>query len=253
MKRIIVTGATGGIGSELTMHLAKAGFDIILFARDENRLRALSSKVSETTESKGAAFSLDLSSIGAINKFDFSTLGKVDGLVLMPPQLEPTADPFASPEAWKKYFDASFIGPLHFFSRLIPLLKESERAKVVLISGISSLQVLSHYATSNVLRCAWVAQAKTLAHYLGKDSIHVNTLSLGGVLTDEYVAELKVEAESEKTSIEKLLEKETSNVPLKKYAKPLEIAYAVEALLGNFSDHITGVNIAVDGGFTKAY
>ncbi len=253
MKRIIVTGATGGIGSELSMHLAKVGYDVIPFARNKEKLDLLSKKIATATASKAPNFSLDLSDIESIDKFDFSSLGPVGGLVLMPPQLDPATDPFATPEAWKKYFDASFIGPLHFFSKLIPKLKESGRAKVVLISGISSLQVLGHYATSNVLRCAWVAQAKTLAHYLGKDLIHVNTLSLGGVLTDEYVTELKTEAMSSATSIEKILERETTNVPLKKYAKPIEVAYAVEGLLGNFSDHITGVNIAVDGGFTRAY
>ena len=253
MKRIIVTGATGGIGTELSLHLAKSGYDVILFARNREKLDYLSKTIESNTSKKSECFSLDLSDIDTLNKFNFSALGKIDGLVLMPPQLDPATDPFATPESWKKYFEASFIGPLHFFSRLIPNLKESERAKVVLISGISSLQVLGHYATSNVLRCAWVAQAKTLAHYLGKDSIHVNTLSLGGVLTEEYVTELKAEAASDATSIEKILERETSNVPLKKYAKPIDVAHAVEGLLGNFSDHITGVNIAVDGGFTRAY
>ena len=253
MKRVIITGATGGIGSELSLHLAQAGYEVIPFARNREKLDSLSKKISTFTNINTPTFSLDLSNIEDINNFDVSSLGKVDGLVLMPPQLDPATDPFATPESWRKYFDTSFIGPLHFFSRLIPKLKESERAKVVLISGISSLQVLSHYATSNVLRCAWVAQAKTLAHYLGQDSIHVNTLSLGGVLTDEYMSELKAEAESDKIDIEKILERETANVPLKKYARPLEVAYAVEGLLGNFSNHVTGVNIAVDGGFTRAY
>ena len=253
MKRVIVTGATGGIGSVLSGYLAKAGYEIILFARNSEKLKAQSSRIAATTGIEVPFFSLDLADIDAINRFDFASLGRVDGLVLMPPQLDPATDPFAGAEAWKGYFDTSFIGPLHFFSQLIPNLKQSTRAKVVLISGISSLQVLGHYATSNVLRCAWVAQAKTLAHYLGKDSIHVNTLSLGGVMTDEYVAEVKAEAESNAIRVEQILERETSNVPLKKYADPLEVAYAVEGLLGRFSDHITGVNIAVDGGFTRAY
>jgi 3-oxoacyl-[acyl-carrier protein] reductase len=36
-------------------------------------------------------------------------------------------------------------------------------------------------ATSNVIRCAWVGEAKTLAVALGEKGIHVNTLSLGGI------------------------------------------------------------------------
>ncbi len=49
------------------------------------------------------------------------------------------------------------------------------------------------------------------------------------------------------------LPEETSNVPLKKYGTPDEVAGAVEGLLSAFSDHMTGVNILHDGGFTRAY
>jgi 3-oxoacyl-[acyl-carrier protein] reductase len=54
-------------------------------------------------------------------------------------------------------------------------------------------------------------------------------------------------------SVEQRLADETENIPLKKYGSPKEVAAAVEGLLSAFSDHITGVNILHDGGFTRAY
>jgi 3-oxoacyl-[acyl-carrier protein] reductase len=68
------------------------------------------------------------------------------------------------------------------------------RSKIVIISGISSAQVMGHYASSNVIRCAWLAEAKTLAFALGDQGIHVNTLSLGGTLTPGYTASLESRA-----------------------------------------------------------
>jgi len=253
MKKIIITGSTGGIGNELSLYLAQKDYLPALFARDSQKLKNLTSKIRATCSKEVSSYSLDLGDIRAIEKFDYPALGQIDGIVLMPPQLEPVADPFATPDEWARFFQYSFIGPLEFIKRLLPNLRQSERAKIVLISGISSLQVLSHYATSNVLRCAWVGQAKTLAHFLGKENIHFNTLSLGGILTDEYLNELQADALKENSTVTEILKKETSNVPLRKYAKPIEVAHAVEALLGQFSDHITGVNIAVDGGFTRSY
>jgi 3-oxoacyl-[acyl-carrier protein] reductase len=250
---ILITGATGGIGRALSIYLAGKGHSLILNARNLERLEALQAEIYAMGLSKPEILSLDLSSALDIQKCDLAKLGRIDGLVLMPPQLDPVADPFATSAQWQNFFSSSFIGPLAFIQAILPNLKQANRGKIVIISGISSLQVLSHYATSNVLRCAWLAQAKTLAHFLGKDSIHVNTLSLGGVLTDEYQKELEVDASSSGQTVEQILAKETANVPLHKYAKPIEIAYSVEALLGSFSDHITGVNIAVDGGFTRAY
>ena len=57
---------------------------------------------------------------------------------------------------------------------------------MVVISAISSVQVLGHYALSNAVRAAWAAEAKTVAFALGAQGIHINTLSLGGILTPDY-------------------------------------------------------------------
>jgi 3-oxoacyl-[acyl-carrier protein] reductase len=127
------------------------------------------------------------------------------------------------------------------------------RAKVVIVSGISSVQVLSHYATNNVIRAAWLSQAKTLAFALGERGIHVNTLSLGGTLSPHYVGLIEKRAANAGMTCEERIAEETANVPLRKYGHPEEVAAAVDGLLSDFSDHITGVNILHDGGFTRAY
>jgi 3-oxoacyl-[acyl-carrier protein] reductase len=88
---------------------------------------------------------------------------------------------------------------------------------VVVVSGMSSVQVMGHYATSNVIRCAWLAQAKTLAFALGERGIHVNTLSLGGTLTPGYTASLDKRARAAGVGFAQRLRDETSNIPLGKY------------------------------------
>jgi 3-oxoacyl-[acyl-carrier protein] reductase len=115
------------------------------------------------------------------------------------------------------------------------------------------VQVLSHYATSNVIRCAWVGEAKTLAFALGERGIHVNTLSLGGTLSPWYSDAVGKRAAAAGMTYEERLAEETANVPLRKYGTPQEAAVAIEGLLSPFTDHMTGLNILHDGGFTRAY
>jgi NAD(P)-dependent dehydrogenase (short-subunit alcohol dehydrogenase family) len=55
------------------------------------------------------------------------------------------------------------------------------------------------------------------------------------------------------TTVDRRLAEETSNVPLRKYGTPDEVAVAVEGLLSAFSDHMTGIDVLHDGGFTRAY
>jgi 3-oxoacyl-[acyl-carrier protein] reductase len=149
------------------------------------------------------------------------------------------------------------VGPLALLKAAIgamrPDLAEGRRCKIVIVSGISSAQVLGHYAASNVIRCAWLAEAKTLAFARGERGIHVNTLSLGGTLTPGYTASLEKRAASTGVSYAQRLAEETANVPLRKYGTPQDVAGAVDGLLSGLTDHMTGHNVLHDGGFTRAY
>jgi 3-oxoacyl-[acyl-carrier protein] reductase len=161
------------------------------------------------------------------------------------------------PAVWRDLFQSSFIGPLStlklVIGRMRPDVAAGHRCKIVMISGISSAQVLGNYATSNVLRTAWIGQAKTLAFTLGPRGIHINTLSLGGTLTPGYSDGLARRAAAAGMTYPEKLAQEVDNVPLRKYGDPAEVAVAVEGLLSPFSDHMTGTNILFDGGFTRAY
>lgn len=260
MRTTIVSGATGGIGRAVCARLAAAGDRLILSARSDDRLRTLATSLPVSQLGPHEWFAADMEDEASVSEFEarLSASGTpVDGLVLMPPQPHAANDATPENQVWRDLFQTSFIGPLQFLkaglASMAPDPARGRRCKIVIISGISSAQVLSHYATSNVLRCAWLAEAKTLAFVLGERGIHVNTLSLGGTLSDWYREGLERRASQNGVSFDERLVEETSNVPLRKYGTPEEVAVAVEGLLSPFSDHMTGLNILHDGGFTRAY
>ena len=259
-KTILVTGATGGIGLAVCNRLAKAALSLILAARDAGKLQSLCIELSNTFSASCSWISVDMTRDDSVKTFSEELTARnvvLDGVVLMPPQDPPTNDPLPSSDKWREILQNSFVGPLSLLKAAIAAMEpdpaNGKRSKIVIISGISSAQVMGHYASSNVLRCAWLAEAKTLAFALGERGIHVNTLSLGGTLTPGYAASLEKRATNAGTTIEQRLAEETSNVPLRKYGTPDEVAAAVEGLLSTFSDHMTGLNVLHDGGFTRAY
>jgi len=259
-RSVLVTGASGGIGRALCTRLAQSGHSLILAARDDTKLQALCEQLSSIRPGSYSWISVDMESDASIASFADQLAAKgtmLDGAVLMPPQDPPTNDCLPPSNAWREILQRSFIGPLALLKAAIDAMRpdpaNGRRSKIVIISGMSSVQVLGHYATSNVIRCAWLAEAKTLAFALGDRGIHVNTLSLGGTLTANYAASLQKRASKAGMTFDERLAEETSNIPLKKYGRPEEVAVAVEGLLSEFSDHMTGVNLLHDGGFTRAY
>ena len=259
-RTILVTGATGGIGQAVCERLAQTGHALVLASRDSAKLKTQGEAL---TAAHGAACSwipVDMASDDSVAAFAQELSARqvvLEGLVLMPPQPHATNDGLPPNETWRDLFQGSFVGPLALLKAGIAAMRPDpaggRRCKIVIISGISSVQVLGHYATSNVLRCAWIAQAKTLAFALGERGIHVNTLSLGGTLAPWYREGLERRAAAAGVSVEERLAEETANIPLRKYGTPAEVAVAVEGLLSPFSDHMTGLNILHDGGFTRAY
>lgn len=260
MATYLVTGATGGIGSALSERLVKSGHCLVVAARNASNLSALERQLVSVSSAPHVALELDMGSIPSIRAFatklaDLSI--ELDGAIIMPPQPHRAGEPMPAPEVWRTLFEESFIGPLETLKVAIGRMKpdpaKGHRCKVVIVSGISSAQVLSHYATANVIRTAWLGEAKTLAFALGPRGIHVNTLSLGGTLSPWYRDSIASRASNAGLSFEEMLVQDTDNVPLKKYAQPAEVAVAIEGLLSPFSDHMTGLNILHDGGFTRAY
>lgn len=259
-RTVLVTGATGGIGTAVCRRLADAGLTLVLAARHETDLQQLCGSLPKNGSAPHTWIAVDMASDASVDAFAEELKRRavvLDGVVLMPPQPHSTNEALPPNQTWRDIFQTSFVGPLALLKAAISTMQpdpaNGRRCKIVIISGMSSVQVLGHYATSNVIRCAWVGEAKTLAFALGERGIHINTLSLGGTLSPWYKAGLEKRAANAGVSYEDRLAEETSNIPLRKYGTPEEVAVAVEGLLSPFSDHMTGLNILHDGGFTRAY
>ena len=81
----------------------------------------------------------------------------------------------------------------------------------------------------------------------------MNTVSLGGILTEHYAELISGRAKEAGQTYEQRLADETANVPLRKYGSPKEVAAVIDGLLSEFSDHLTGINVLCDGGFTRSF
>ncbi|MCL9780803.1 SDR family oxidoreductase [Vibrio sp. S4M6] len=250
MKRTLITCANSGIGSEIAKKLAHTD-QLLLAARNQTKLCQLNADLGQRAEQYALDF-FDSSSIQLCSE-RINGAGQLDNLVLILPRIEATSEVFPEHDEWCSLLQNYFVKPLGLLKCFVENGTFAQKAKIVIVSGLSSKSALSHYSANNSLRSTWLGQAKTMSLALGPKGISVNTLSLGGVMTDAYISKLEAKASNQGLPFEALMENEVANIPLKKYATVGEVADAAIALLGPIADHMTGQNILVDGGFFRGY
>jgi 3-oxoacyl-[acyl-carrier protein] reductase len=126
-------------------------------------------------------------------------------------------------------------------------------AKIVIIGGLTGINLLDNHPNSGVIRLMWLAKAKELSRVLADRKIHVNTISLGGTLTESFKQGIMKRANQNNRTLDEQMAIEVKDIPLKSYGTPLQIAEIVRFLLMKESDYITGTNLVVDGGFHRNY
>jgi NAD(P)-dependent dehydrogenase (short-subunit alcohol dehydrogenase family) len=138
-KTAIVTGATGGLGYEAALALAKAGADVILTGRDDRKGQAAIEKIGR--EVLGARIDyerLDLASLASIADFAerMQARPSLDLLinnagVMALPRRQTTADSF------EMQFGTNHLGHFALTARLVPLLRRAGTPRVVSVSSLA--------------------------------------------------------------------------------------------------------------------
>jgi NAD(P)-dependent dehydrogenase (short-subunit alcohol dehydrogenase family) len=138
-RTAIVTGATGGLGHETALALARAGADVILTGRDERKGQSAIEKIGREMSGAKIAFeSLDLATLASIAGFAerMQARPSLDLLinnagVMALPRRQVTADGF------EMQFGTNHLGHFALTARLLPLLRRASAPRVVSISSLA--------------------------------------------------------------------------------------------------------------------
>jgi NAD(P)-dependent dehydrogenase (short-subunit alcohol dehydrogenase family) len=135
----VVTGATGGLGYEAALALAKAGAEVVLTGRDDRKGASAIEKISrEAPDAKTSYESLDLASLQSIAEFAqrMHSRESLDLLinnagVMALPRRQTTADGF------EMQFGTNYLGHFALTARLMPLLRRASGPRVVNVSSLA--------------------------------------------------------------------------------------------------------------------
>jgi len=135
-----------------------------------------------------------------------------------------------------------------FARSVIPHMQRNRWGRLVTITSTSVRQPIPDLILSSAVRPAVVGLVKSLAIEFGKDGITVNNVAPGYTATERLKELAGVRALAAGISEQEIYEKWAADIPIRRLAKPEEIADTIAWLASDRAASITGQTIIVDGG-----
>ncbi len=242
----LVTGAGRGIGRGIALALAEAGADVAVnYRRDADaaeevvgRIRALGRRAIAVPASVA-----DPEEVEALCTTVAAELGPVDLLVANAGIASRGRTILESPpEEFELLMATHTFGLVRIVQRLLPAMRESARADVVVISSSEVAHMRPNCAPYNAAKAALEAVAMTLAKEEIAHGVRVNVVAPGLVDTD--MGRRLVEAALGKDEVAEL----DAEQPLGRVCRPADVGAVVRFLVSADGEMVTGQRIVVDGG-----
>ena len=250
-KHALVCGASQGIGRAIAREFARLGANVTLLARDEVKLRSALAELDHAHGQQHHVLVANMADTAALaHCLKELVTANVDILVNNtggpPPGLAHEADP----ESFAEAFRLHLIGYQTLVRAVVPSMKNRGGGRIINVISTSVKQPLPNLGVSNTVRGAVANWGKTLANELGQYGITVNNVLPGATETERLATIIKNKAAKSGTSETEAAHEMMSEIPLRRFARPEEIAFAVAFLAGPSGAYINGINLPVDGGRT---
>lgn len=233
-KKVLVTGASKGIGKAIAKVLCDEGFQVYICARQEDVLK----QTSEQIGAKGY-FVCDLSdnvSLEKLTQNNFDILINNAGAYVYSP-VEKTEDD-----------DIVFLiklnveAPYKLIKAFIPYMKQKKWGRIVNIGSISGVVGEANASLYSMTKSAFTGLTKALALELAQDNITINTINPGWVETE--LAQDAVE------DSDFSYEEEIDMIPQRRFIQPEEIAMLVKYMVSDDAKGMTGQNVNLCAGLS---
>jgi NADP-dependent 3-hydroxy acid dehydrogenase YdfG len=180
----VVTGASSGIGMATARRLAAEGFEVVVGARREDRLRALADELG------GRAMRLDVTDSASVEQFcsavaDCRLLVNSAGGAIGRDRIADAKD-----EDWQWMYETNVMGSLRMTRALLPALEASGDGHVVMVGSVAGYESYIGGAGYNAAKFAVRAMSKVLRQELLGKPIRVTEIAPGMVKTEFSVVRL---------------------------------------------------------------
>jgi len=250
-KTALVCGSTQGIGKAIALQLAACGAEIVLLARNENKLIETLSSLSVEDGQKHSYMVADFADNASVT-LAAQELATQPIDILINNTGGPAAGKAidAGTDEFILAFHAHLINNQILVQAVVPNMKTNGFGRIINIISTSVKVPLHNLGVSNTIRGAVGNWSKTLANELALFQITVNNILPGATETERLSTIIDNKSNKQKVEREDVKQEMLDEIPMKRFGKPEEPAFAAAFLASEYAAYITGTNIVVDGGRT---
>jgi NAD(P)-dependent dehydrogenase (short-subunit alcohol dehydrogenase family) len=234
-QRVLVTGATAGIGQEAAKLFARRGADVVITGRDTER-GAQTVAAIEAEGGRAEFIAADLNDMESVRRLA-EQVGEVDVLVNNAAALQFTPTLEQDIESFDMMFDVIVRAPFFLAAALLPKMIARGSGAIVNVSAMSASVGAADAPVSAAAKAALESFTRSWAAAFGANGIRVNAVAPGPTRTATG-------------ALGDGLERLGSATLLGRTADPSEIAEAIVFLASPHASYLTGTTVAVDGGYT---
>ncbi|GEK90291.1 3-oxoacyl-[acyl-carrier protein] reductase [Alkalibacterium putridalgicola] len=254
-KTALVLASSSGLGKAIAHELAKEGANVMLTSRTKETLEQAKSEIEKDAKGRVAYFVADLTNARSIKELAAATreaFGTISILVNNtggPPG--GSFETFTDTD-WHKAFDLTLMSYIRTINEVLPDLKETQ-GRILNNASSSIKQPIDGLILSNVFRMGILGLSKSLSQELAGDGILVNTIGAGRIETDRLKELDSQRAKRQGKTTSEVTGSIEAGIPLGRYGQPAELAKMATFLVSGANTYVTGQQLLVDGGMTKAY
>ncbi len=236
-KKVLVLGASQGLGLAIAESFVKEGAIVSICSRsEENLLKAQKAIGAKHT----IAFDLMKPLAGEhVVKAAIQKMGGIDVLVTNTGGPPKGSILDISSEMWLQGFQGLWLSAVDAIRTAIPEMRKNNWGRIMLVTSAAAKEPMNGLTVSNGLRAGLSGLTKSISNEVAGWGITINAL-LPGYTDTERLQELKIPKD-----------KITAQIPAGRLGKPEELAALTTFLGSEQAAYITGQAIACDGGYLK--
>lgn len=247
-KRVIVTGASRGIGRAIARAFAAEGAHVAICARNEEAIRETGQEL-EAVAAAVIARSVDVADTAAVQAFVTEIAqawGGVDVLVNNAGQGKGGNLDTLTAEDILEHANVLQMGHFRFVQAVVPFMRKQRWGRIIEINALAGTIPTPEGIPSVINRASCIALSRSLGMSLPKDNILVNTLNMGWIDTGQWDRHFRemgpgVSREEFDAMVMKV-------VPIGRYGHPEDVAGMALFLASEYASFISGASIDIAGG-----